>query len=358
MQIRTDFNGGNIKVIEMSADTVVMLPDLRDTNGEWFYWAFAVEGAENRTITFDFSGKHVLGYFGPAVSHDFETWKWARDFNEDDDTKFTYTFGADEKLVYFAHSMLYQVDRFDRLAKEISLSVSTLTKSEQGRDVQLVEFGDKGPLVMLASRNHCCESTGTYALEGVMREFSENPLLDYKVAVVPFMDIDGVVGGDQGKNRIPHDHNRDYTSEPIYSSVRGVMDYVKGKDVALGLDFHSPWHRGGTNDTCFVVRAGHIHQEGYNKFGNILEEVAGKNPDSFDYFTKNDIDFETSWNRGGSPTFAHFFDSMPSAHWGATLEVAYFGTKDNTVSQENLVELGRCVANAIRIYLGDSSKKE
>ena len=36
---------GNVVVEEIAGDTVRVRPDLRDTEGDWFYWAFRVAGA-------------------------------------------------------------------------------------------------------------------------------------------------------------------------------------------------------------------------------------------------------------------------------------------------------------------------
>ena len=73
--------------------------------------------------------------------------------------------------------------------------------------------------VLLTSRHHACESTGSYVLEGVIKALCENPIEGYEFFVVPMTDFDGVCDGDQGKNRIPHDHNRDYDPDvpSIYS---------------------------------------------------------------------------------------------------------------------------------------------
>ena len=46
---------GNVVVEGISGDTVRLRQDLRDTAGEWFYWAFRVTGAAGRTLTFDFT---------------------------------------------------------------------------------------------------------------------------------------------------------------------------------------------------------------------------------------------------------------------------------------------------------------
>jgi len=76
---------------------------------------------------------------------------------------------------------------------------------------------------------------------------------------VPFMDKDGVECGDQGKNRRPHDHNRDYAAE-IYTSVRAFKNLLtkesSGKQIVF-FDLHSPYIRsrggkGKSNDNAFT----------------------------------------------------------------------------------------------------------
>ena len=64
---------GNVVVEGISGDTVRLRQDLRDTSGEWFYWAFRVTGAAGRTLTFDFTNKKgggPVGVRGPVVSTD------------------------------------------------------------------------------------------------------------------------------------------------------------------------------------------------------------------------------------------------------------------------------------------------
>ena len=75
MTIETAFPGGNVKVIGFQNDTYFLEPDLRDTVGDWFYWAFKVSGAQGKTLTFKFNGNYV-GYYGPAISYNLENWHW------------------------------------------------------------------------------------------------------------------------------------------------------------------------------------------------------------------------------------------------------------------------------------------
>ena len=48
---------GNIIVHKVSADTVYVDTDLRDTGRFWFYWGMRVKGAEGKTLVFSFSEK-------------------------------------------------------------------------------------------------------------------------------------------------------------------------------------------------------------------------------------------------------------------------------------------------------------
>ena len=50
VQIDSDFPGGNIIVDSVSPDGIVTLqPDLRDTEGDWFYTAFRVRNAQGKS---------------------------------------------------------------------------------------------------------------------------------------------------------------------------------------------------------------------------------------------------------------------------------------------------------------------
>ena len=100
INIHGNFIGGNICVKEILEDTVLLENEIRDTQGDWFYWAFCVEGAQGRTLTFKMQQTRI-GYWGPAVSHDLAEWSW---LDPCDENSFTYSFGKDEERVYFANT--------------------------------------------------------------------------------------------------------------------------------------------------------------------------------------------------------------------------------------------------------------
>lgn len=347
MEVHEHFTGGNIIVKGREGQVICVDNDLRDTACEWFYWAFCVEGAAGQTLTFRFP-QNRLGYFGPAVSHDLMTWHW---LNQKEGDSFTYTFSDREDRVYFAHHMLYHPERFQRFAERNGLQIQTLALSEKGRQIPCVETGPGEKRIVLTARHHACESTGSYVLEGVLEEWMRRPVEGYALFCVPFVDYDGVIDGDQGKNRFPHDHNRDYKAdeEAIYSSVAALRNYILKHRVELGFDFHSPWHCGGIRDKCFIVQKRREELSRLNRFGELLEGCM--TPDAFPYAHENDYPPDCGWNRSETPTFASFVLQQGGAELAFTLEMAYFGTGEQAFTAEKGVETGRCFARALKRYI-------
>ena len=334
MRISTDFCGGNAADIRINGDNVSFSPDLRDTTESWFYWAIRVDGAAGRTISF--SIPHWVGRFGAAVSHDLENWNWSG--NSDGDS-FVYTFGENENSVYFAHDMLYHPSRFHKFCETRGIIVKNLCDDNKGTPIPLIEVGHGERTVLLAARHHACESTGDYVMEGIIDEYLRSPMNNVKLIAIPFIDADGVIRGDQGKSRKPHDHNRDYR-DFLYNGTRAVKEIMDRGGVIAAFDLHSPWHQGGRNDKVFCVRKLPEKLDRMRLFGKCFESEIGV--DSLKYSTANDIDPGVEWNKvGPHTTFGTFCSDYPDVELGFTLETTYFGEVGNEVSQSRLIELGR-----------------
>ena len=347
MVIYSDFNGANIKITATDGNTAYLDSDMRDSSGDWFYWAFAAEGAVGETVCFKFP-KNRIGYFGPAVSYDLENWEWLGE--NGDKEEFSYTFNKDGR-VYFAHHILYPEHRIYDLTAKHGIEKKTLCTSRRKRSVPFFKMGSGERKIMLTARHHACESTGSYVLEGVVSALLENPIPNTTLLVIPFVDYDGYVDGDQGKNRIPYDHNRDYepTKEAIHPECAVIRSLAEAEGVKYAFDFHSPWHKGDGNDYSFIVRK--TDAEGLKHFGRLL---SGSLTDlAFKYTHERDIAPGVDWNNPSAPTYARFMLEAVKAEIAFTLETAYFGTKDNVASAEGFVELGRCFATALRKYMED-----
>ena len=270
IEIRSDYPGGNVKVdkIDEAANAVVLRPDLRDTRGNWFHWDFTLSGAAGRKLHFQFPKGDYLASLGPAISRDGgKTWRWLNADGKRHEPKnaFDYTFAADETETRFAVSIPYSQKDWDAAAVrwrgKDGVKFDVLCKSQSGRrDTELLRIpcrkGRAKWLFAFTARHHACETTANPVMEGIIDEIlSGSPEGEWirdnaDCVFVPFMDKDGVEDGDQGKNRRPHDHNRDYVAG-IYTSVRALKELLvresHGKKIVF-FDLHSPYIRSHKHD--------------------------------------------------------------------------------------------------------------
>ena len=348
MKIHSDFVGGNIVVDRVEDNTVYLERDLRDTEGDWFYWAFCVEGAAGKTLTFTFPSKVRVGRFGAAVSHDLVNWHWSE---SGEGTTFTYTFAEGEDKVYFAHNMLYHPTHWNSFCTENGLTQETFCQSVKGRDLPAVRFGEGEKYILLTARHHACEATGNYVMEGVIETLLAQLPRGYAVLAVPFVDYDGVVDGDQGKNRRPYDHNRDYTKAPIYEVIRELQAFGRANDLRYTFDFHSPWHMGKQNDYVFFSRSTGAMEPQVDHFGEWMREETANT--EMKYTGEWDVGPNQLWNKESSPNSKNYFSRQPTVRLSVTMETPYFGVTDGNgkISQTSMRELGRAFGRCIVKYI-------
>lgn len=240
-----------------------------------------------------------------------------------------------------------------------------LTTSEQGRAVPLVMIGNPEAKkhIMLTCRHHSCESTASYAVEGIVTFLLDqrSELLErFRLHFIPFVDIDGVENGDQGKARAPHDHNRDYTDTPIYKSVKAIMEYGTDLDWSVALDFHCPikWAKpeyGKLRDDYpfFVKQSPFIMKDEVEALGTILQQITASNPntDKIQYDPYYDLEPGEAWNRlEDAPFFGNFMLGRCSKLVGI-VEYPYFGTGNAVVTEQSSRLFGADFAQALEKYL-------
>ena len=256
--INTAFPGGNARVTDNTGNSVHVEPDLRG-GAPWFYWCFEATSTKPGKVTFVFPEKvagfknGAIGFQGPAISADLgRSWKWMGTDQVDGDS-FSFEFAKANERVRFAVTIPYVQSELDEFLKRNSsnrhLKTSVLTKSRNGRDVELLQIGTFGPevkAILVTGRHHAAETIASYVLEGFLQEaMSESEPAKqfrekYVLYAVPFVDKDGVEEGDQGKNRKPHDHNRDYGDESIYPEIQAIKQLSSEMNFRFALDFHCP----------------------------------------------------------------------------------------------------------------------
>ena len=373
VQIDCDFPGGNILVDRIDGDHVYLRQDARDTPGFWFYWSCRVRGAERRRLTFHFSAGKVVGVRGPAVSRDGgATWQWLDDDSVTPES-FAYQFGPQETSVRFCLAMPYQRDKLDamlqRYAGRDDFVVEEHARSRKGRPVPRIRFGclasEPEHRVLLTCRHHACEMMASWVLEGLIEAVMADSdchrwLRDHvEFLCVPMMDLDGVEDGDQGKNRAPHDHNRDYLNESIYPEVASLRQLVptwSDGRLRLALDLHCPYIRGGNNQEIFLVGGPDEKiAEHLAAFSRLLESVQ---TGPLQYDSKHNIPWGQSWNNmNEAKSFGRWAALLPGMELATTMETPYADAGHTPVTIESARTFGRDLAVAIQSWLQDGGTK-
>lgn len=358
--------GGNIIVQSISGHDISLRNDLRDTKGQWFYWKFRARFAEPGDYRFRIGEGPSIGSRGPAISADHGlSWTFlGRDCVDYSKETFVYHCGEVPQERLFCVCIPYlqsDLGRFLSAQPAGVLRVGTLCQTRQGRAVELLSLGhNQAPLrVLLTCRHHCNESMANYVIEGILREFIQHPDLygDIFTQVVPFVDKDGVENGDQGKNRIPHDHNRDYGPLTVHIETRAIMALVDRQRYHLMIDLHCPWLRGKDNEAVYFVGKNDARlQAGIDRFSQLLSDVA---PPHAPHFTSDDIPFGSSWNTGSNYSqgkgFTLWAGERPWAPDSMSVEIPFALASGQPFDADGARDLGRAFAQTIRRFLHDKS---
>lgn len=376
LAIDAKYPGGNIIVEKIEGDTVFLKPDLRDTKGWWFYWNFRVTGAAGRTLHFRFSKDNPIGVRGPARSRDGGlTWTWlgAQVVKELKQTppawEFSYAFRSDGE-VRFSFCIPYLQANLERFLAghkgNPALVKEELCISRKGRSVECLRVGKVSGepkfRILLTARHHACESMADYEMEGVLEAVLENSAAgrlwraNVEVLAVPFMDKDGVEDGDQGKNRIPHDHNRDYNETSLYPEVaalRAKAPVWSGGKLVVALDLHCPHIRGGTNEHIYFV--GGEDQELWTRvteFSRLLESTrTGPLP----YRVAGNVPFGTAWNTATNydqgKSCGSWARELPGIRLASGIELPYANVQGAEVTADSARAWGCDLARALAKYL-------
>ena len=363
--------GGNIIVDSIQGDAITVHRDLRDTGADWFYYYFRVLDAGGHNITVNFTENNPMTAFGPAVSTDRgATWKWLGAENVTGAT-FRYAVPHNAKEVRFCIAMPYMDANLKAFLKlhqsNPNLRVTTLCKTKKGRDTEALYLGrldGKSEFrALITARHHSCEMMASWAVQGIMEsilaETPDGKWLRERVEflVVPFMDKDGVEDGDQGKNRLPWDHNRDYAGDSIYPSTAALRklapEWSAGK-LQLALDMHDPWVRG----KCHEVIYGMFGSPEAERFAKIMEAVE-TGPLVFRF-----ADYDPCREKGNGPdmityatprkTFNGWATDLPGMKVSTGFELPYATATARPVTIESATSFGHDVAKAIRRYFEEA----
>lgn len=374
IQVDCDFPGGNIIVERIDGDDVFVRQDIRDTDRDWFYWYLRVRGAADRTVRFHFTGSNVIGTRGPGVSEDGgRTWRWlGTDAVDGQSFVYDFTNGTDE--MRFSFGMPYVQADLNRFLSSYSASdhlvEETLCQTRKGRDVEMLRVGRLDGAadlrVLFTARHHCCEMMPSYVLEGTIAAMLADDDLGrwfqrrVECLMIPFADKDGVEDGDQGKNRAPRDHNRDYVGESVHvepAAIREKMPSWGAGKLKATIDLHCPYIRGDQHEMIHQVGLdSDVHWQEQERFSHILEEVqTGGLP----YYARDNLPFGVAWNTAenfkAGKSVSRWASELPGVRLATSIEFPYANVRELDTSPELAREFGRDLAAALKMYLETSA---
>ena len=338
--ISTDFPGGNVEVVKNESGRVELAPDLRGDR-PWFYWYFAATAETPGRVAFVFPETVIgfkngaVGLQGPAVQEKDGPWRWMG--TEDVyGPGFVYDFTQPGQTVRFAVTIPYTEATLKAFLKQHAgphLHVSVLTQSRSGRDVELLRIGEPGlgpdgdpkAAVLFTCRHHAAETMASFVLEGPMREALSDSAAGaafrdrFVLYVVPFVDKDGVEAGDQGKNRRPFDHNRDYRESSLYPEVQAIRELQAEHGFRYAVDLHCPTLVKGDHQVAYFVGYQTLPANNQANVGAWAQAIKAAQAEDAPVGPLN-------WlreNEEDKPTCSRWFGSQPGMVMSATFEYPF-----------------------------------
>ncbi|QDH66218.1 carboxypeptidase family protein [Pseudomonas azotoformans] len=288
IKISTDFDSGNIQVLDASDAYQLLLaiqPDTRSHHYQWFH--FKAEGMHvGHTHNFRLSNaggssyKHAWSGYNAVASYDHVN--WFRVPTRFDGEILHISLETREKHAWLAYFEPYSRERHDWLIDQAMKYAGTQLlatgKSVEGRDIQLLRRGKGGEgrrNVWIIAQQHPGEHMAEWFIEGIIERLQQDGDAEMKkllavadLYLVPNMNPDGAFHGHLRTNAMGQDLNRAWqsASQEISPEVLFVQQQMQQYGVDLFLDIH------GDEEIPYVFTAACEGNPGYTPRIEALEK--------------------------------------------------------------------------------------
>lgn len=288
LDIRADFDSGNIQVIDASDRQHVRLairPDTHSQHLQWFHFKvsglavgqthhFSLENAAAATFATAWDDYHAV------ASYDHET--WFRVPSRFDGQALHFALEAAEQQAWFAYFEPYSRARHDRLVSQAldhaGLQLVAVGRSLEGRDIPLLRFGNGEPgkrKLWMIAQQHPGEHMAEWFIEGIIHRLQESDSLlqtlmeDADLYLVPNVNPDGAFHGHLRTNAAGRDLNRAWQDADAHSApeVLFVQQQMHKHGVDLFIDVH------GDEEIPYVFTAACEGNPGYTPRIAALEQA-------------------------------------------------------------------------------------
>jgi len=256
VSISSEFDGGNIRVIDSGNSSDIQLAIENDSHSDflqWFYFRAVGEAKKFRIMN---AGKtsYPKGWEGYSVVCSIDRDEWLRVPTEYADGILSFEPISDHTSVYYAYFAPYSYERHQDLIASAQLServtLHAVGQSVDGRELDLLQVGEDtvgAKKIWVIGRQHPGETMAEWWIEGFIDRLLDEDdaiarsLLEQAVFyIVPNMNPDGSIRGNLRTNAAGANLNREWESptpdrSPEVYFVREWMDAV---GVDLCLDIH------------------------------------------------------------------------------------------------------------------------
>lgn len=259
MKISSNFDSGNIDIIDDSDITNIQLKIQKDSNSDFFQWFhFRLQGETGKEYTMKIINAHESSYvdgwknYRACASYDRK--EWFRVPTDFDGTNLIIKHKLEHDNVYYAYFAPYSYDRHLDLIGNAQNSpickVSDLGNTVDGHDINLLSIGtgtENKKVFWIIARQHPGESMAEWFIEGMIeRLLNENDTTSKAILekaffyVIPNMNPDGSMSGNLRSNAAGANLNREWMTPSTEKSpeVYYVREKIHQTGVDLFLDVH------------------------------------------------------------------------------------------------------------------------
>ncbi|NQY62511.1 MAG: carboxypeptidase family protein [Alteromonadaceae bacterium] len=287
MQITSNFDSGNIHVIDSSNVNNIRLEIKKDNQSDFYQWFhFKIHNNDHveHVINIENAGSasYVEGWENYQAVASYDREQWFRVPTEYDGKKLTIKFTPEYDSVYFAYFAPYSYERHQDLIHSAQLHIDcqlqVLGQTLDGRDMSLLKIGEEGEgkkIIWLTARQHPGETMAEWFMEGLIDRLLDEDdgvarsLLNKAVFyIVPNMNPDGSVRGHLRTNAVGANLNREWQTPSMDRSPEVYL--VREKMLSTGVDLFLDIH--GDEALPYNFVAGCEGIPSYDERHQVLEE--------------------------------------------------------------------------------------
>lgn len=259
MRITSNFDSGNIEVLNINDNGDINLRIPKDTNSDFFQWFhFRLSGALNHdcTISIDNAGEssYPEGWEGYQCRASYDRKEWFTVPTSYENGKLIMECSPEHNSMYFAYFAPFSYEMHMDMVNEAQQSplcnLEVIGQTVEGKDIDMLVIGhpdEAKKKIWVIARQHPGEAMAEWFVQGFLGRIIDDTdpvarriLEDAVIYVVPNMNIDGSIAGNLRANAAGMNLNREWAepskdNSPEVFYTRNKMDEV---GVDLSLDVH------------------------------------------------------------------------------------------------------------------------